>query len=305
MLIGNSESREQTNSSGFIKDVTSESFMKEVVEESKNTPVIVDFWAPWCGPCKDLGPLIEKAVKNCNGKVILAKVNIDENQAIAAQLRVQSIPTVYAFSEGQPVDGFNGAQPESVINEFVNKISELNTSGPNIEEMIQTANEELKEKNFQNAGDIFEAVLSNNPEKHEAIAGLIRVFTGLKKNSAAQELIQSLDSNLKEKSAIKEAMIAFDLLEKSSNDIGNTEKLIQLINSNPNDLQARQDLALALYGSGEVKEALDCLLESINIDPDWNEQAARKQLVDFFSAIGLTDPIVVTARKRLSALIFK
>ena len=305
MLIGNSESGEQNSSSSIIKDVTSESFIKEVVEESKNTPVIVDFWAPWCGPCKDLGPLIEKAVLNSNGKVILAKVNIDENQAIAAQLRVQSIPTVYAFSDGQPIDGFNGAQPESVINEFVKKIASLNNDGPNVDEMLQNANQELKEKNFQNAGEIFEAILSIDPEKHEAIAGLIRAFTGLKKNQAAQDLIQSLDNSTKEKSVIKEAIIAFDLFEKSSSDAPKTDQLRQLINSNPSDLQARQDLSLALYGIGQQKEALDCLLESISINPDWKEQAARKQLLDFFSAIGLTDPIVVSARKRLSALIFK
>ena len=305
MLIGNSESGEQNSSSSIIKDVTSESFIKEVVEESKNTPVIVDFWAPWCGPCKDLGPLIEKAVLNSNGKVILAKVNIDENQAIAAQLRVQSIPTVYAFSDGQPIDGFNGAQPESVINEFVKKVASLNNDGPNVDEMLQNANQELKEKNFQNAGEIFEAILSIDPEKHEAIAGLIRTFTGLKKNQAAQDLIQSLDNSTKEKSVIKEAIIAFDLFEKSSIDAPKTEQLRQLINSNPSDLQARQDLALALYGIGQQKEALDCLLESISINPDWKEKAARKQLLDFFSAIGLTDPIVVSARKRLSALIFK
>ena len=136
MLIGNSETN-GSESSNNIKDVTSDNFMEEVIELSKTTPVIVDFWAPWCGPCKELGPNIEKAVKNANGKVVLAKVNIDENQAIAAQLRVQSIPTVYAFVDGQPVDGFMGAQPESAINDFVKKISDLNKAGPNIEEMIE------------------------------------------------------------------------------------------------------------------------------------------------------------------------
>ena len=139
MLIGNSETN-GSESSNNIKDITSDNFMEEVIELSKTTPVIVDFWAPWCGPCKELGPNIEKAVNNANGKVVLAKVNIDENQAIAAQLRVQSIPTVYAFVDGQPVDGFMGAQPESAINDFVKKISDLNKAGPNIEEMIENAN---------------------------------------------------------------------------------------------------------------------------------------------------------------------
>ena len=159
MLIGNSETN-GSESSNNIKDVTSDNFMEEVIELSKTTPVIVDFWAPWCGPCKELGPNIEKAVNNANGKVVLAKVNIDENQAIAAQLRVQSIPTVYAFVDGQPVDGFMGAQPESAINDFVKKISDLNKAGPNIEEMIENANALYNEKNYSDAGEMFETILS-------------------------------------------------------------------------------------------------------------------------------------------------
>ena len=159
MLIGNSE-KNGSESSNNIKDVTSDNFMEEVIELSKTTPVIVDFWAPWCGPCKELGPNIEKAVNNANGKVVLAKVNIDENQSIAAQLRVQSIPTVYAFVDGQPVDGFMGAQPESAINDFVKKVSDLNKAGPNIEEMIENANALYNEKNYSDAGEIFETILS-------------------------------------------------------------------------------------------------------------------------------------------------
>ena len=168
MLIGNSETN-GSESSNNIKDVTSDNFMEEVIELSKTTPVIVDFWAPWCGPCKELGPNIEKAVNNANGKVVLAKVNIDENQAIAAQLRVQSIPTVYAFVDGQPVDGFMGAQPESAINDFVKKISDLNKAGPNIEEMIENANALYNEKNYSDAGEMFETILSIDAEKKEAI----------------------------------------------------------------------------------------------------------------------------------------
>ena len=171
MLIGNSETN-GSESSNNIKDVTSDNFMEEVIELSKTTPVIVDFWAPWCGPCKELGPNIEKAVNNANGKVVLAKVNIDENQAIAAQLRVQSIPTVYAFVDGQPVDGFMGAQPESAINDFVKKISDLNKAGPNIEEMIENANALYNEKNYSDAGEMFETILSIDAEKKEAISGL-------------------------------------------------------------------------------------------------------------------------------------
>lgn len=304
MLIGNSENKENTNLNS-VKDVTSENFMDEVVELSKSTPVIVDFWAPWCGPCKELGPNIEKAVNNANGKVVLAKVNIDENQAIAAQLRVQSIPTVYAFVDGQPVDGFMGAQPESTINEFVKKVSDLNKSGPNIDEMLETANSLYQEKNFSDAGEMFETILSIDAEKKEAISGYIRSLVGLKKYDAASNFINSIEDKLKEDNLVKEAVAALDLSMKAENASSQTSELKMKIEKNPKDMEARQELAVALYGSGETEEALDCLLESISVNRGWNEEAARKQLVEFFSAIGLQDPIVVSARKRLSSILFK
>ena len=304
MLIGNSENKENTNFNS-VKDVTSENFMEEVVELSKSTPVIVDFWAPWCGPCKELGPNIEKAVNNANGKVVLAKVNIDENQAIAAQLRVQSIPTVYAFVDGQPVDGFMGAQPESTINEFVKKVSDLNKSGPNIDEMLETANSLYQEKNFSDAGEMFETILSIDAEKKEAISGYIRSLVGLKKYDAASNFINSIEDKLKEDNLVKEAVAALDLSMKAENASSQTSELKMKIEKNPKDMEVRQELAVALYGSGETEEALDCLLESISVNRGWNEEAARKQLVEFFSAIGLQDPIVVSARKRLSSILFK
>ena len=304
MLIGNSENKENTNLNS-VKDVTSENFMEEVVELSKSTPVIVDFWAPWCGPCKELGPNIEKAVNNANGKVVLAKVNIDENQAIAAQLRVQSIPTVYAFVDGQPVDGFMGAQPESTINEFVKKVSDLNKSGPNIDEMLETANSLYQEKNFSDAGEMFETILSIDAEKKEAISGYIRSLVGLKKYDAASNFINSIEYKLKEDNLVKEAVAALDLSMKAENASSQTSELKMKIEKNPKDMESRQELAVALYGSGETEEALDCLLESISVNRGWNEEAARKQLVEFFSAIGLQDPIVVSARKRLSSILFK
>ena len=304
MLIGNFENKENTNLNS-VKDVTSENFMEEVVELSKSTPVIVDFWAPWCGPCKELGPNIEKAVNNANGKVVLAKVNIDENQAIAAQLRVQSIPTVYAFVDGQPVDGFMGAQPESTINEFVKKVSDLNKNGPNIDEMLETANSLYQEKNFSDAGEMFETILSIDAEKKEAISGYIRSLVGLKKYDAASNFIDSIEDKLKEDNLVKEAVAALDLSMKAENASSQTSELKMKIEKNPKDMEARQELAVALYGSGETEEALDCLLESISVNRGWNEEAARKQLVEFFSAIGLQDPIVVSARKRLSSILFK
>ena len=304
MLIGDSDTNTSSNTNN-IKDVTSENFMEEVVELSKSTPVIVDFWAPWCGPCKELGPNIEKAVSGTNGKVILAKVNIDENQAIAAQLRVQSIPTVYAFVDGQPVDGFMGAQPESAINDFVKKVSDLNKSGPNIDEMLENADSLYKEKNYADAGEVFETILSIDAEKKEAISGYIRSLIGLKKYEAASDFISSIEDKIKEDNIVKEAIAALDLTIKAEGASSKTSELRMKIESNPKDMESRQELAIALYGAGEIEGALDCLLDSINFDRNWNEEAARKQLVEFFSAIGLQDPIVVSARKRLSSILFR
>ena len=304
MLIGDSDTNTSSNTNN-IKDVTSENFMEEVVELSKSTPVIVDFWAPWCGPCKELGPNIEKAVSGTNGKVVLAKVNIDENQAIAAQLRVQSIPTVYAFVDGQPVDGFMGAQPESAINDFVKKVSDLNKSGPNIDEMLENADSLYKEKNYADAGEVFETILSIDAEKKEAISGYIRSLIGLKKYEAASDFISSIEDKIKEDNIVKEAIAALDLTIKAEGASSKTSELRMKIESNPRDMESRQELAIALYGAGEVEGALDCLLDSINFDRNWNEEAARKQLVEFFSAIGLQDPIVVSARKRLSSILFR
>lgn len=304
MLIGDSDTNTSSNTNN-IKDVTSENFMEEVVELSKSTPVIVDFWAPWCGPCKELGPNIEKAVSGTNGKVILAKVNIDENQAIAAQLRVQSIPTVYAFVDGQPVDGFMGAQPESAINDFVKKVSDLNKSGPNIDEMLESADSLYKEKNYADAGEVFETILSIDAEKKEAISGYIRSLIGLKKYEAASDFISSIEDKIKEDNIVKEAIAALDLTIKADGASSKTSELRMKIESNPKDMESRQELAIALYGAGEIEGALDCLLDSINFDRNWNEEAARKQLVEFFSAIGLQDPIVVSARKRLSSILFR
>ena len=304
MLIGDSDTNTSSNTNN-IKDVTSENFMEEVIELSKSTPVIVDFWAPWCGPCKELGPNIEKAVSGTNGKVILAKVNIDENQAIAAQLRVQSIPTVYAFVDGQPVDGFMGAQPESAINDFVKKVSDLNKSGPNIDEMLENADSLYKEKNYADAGEVFETILSIDAEKKEAISGYIRSLIGLKKYEAASDFISSIEDKIKEDNIVKEAIAALDLTIKAEGASSKTSELRMKIESNPKDMESRQELAIALYGAGEIEGALDCLLDSINFDRNWNEEAARKQLVEFFSAIGLQDPIVVSARKRLSSILFR
>ena len=198
-----------------------------------------------------------------------------------------------------------GAQPESTINEFVKKVSDLNKSGPNIDEMLETANSLYQEKNFSDAGEMFETILSIDAEKKEAISGYIRSLVGLKKYDAASNFINSIEDKLKEDNLVKEAVAALDLSMKAENASSQTSELKMKIEKNPKDMEARQELAVALYGSGETEEALDCLLESISVNRGWNEEAARKQLVEFFSAIGLQDPIVVSARKRLSSILFK
>ena len=287
-----------------IKDVSENTFVPEVVEKSKEKIVIVDFWAPWCGPCKALTPILESQATKKKEHLEVVKVNVDENQGIASQLRVQSIPAVFAFSDGQPVDGFMGAQPESAINDFVKKISDLNKAGPNIEEMIENANALYNEKNYSDAGEMFETILSIDAEKKEAISGYIRSLVGLKKYDAAENFIESIDDKLKDDNLVKDAIGALELSLKAKNASSKTDELRMKIETNPKDMEARQELAVALYGSGEIEEALNCLLDSISVDRNWNEEAARKQLVEFFSAIGLQDPVVVSARKRLSSILF-
>ena len=307
MLIGQTENSNNTNDKGNLNilDVSEENFVAEVIEKSKEIPVIVDFWAPWCGPCKQITPALEKAVQSESGKVILAKVNIDENQSIAAQLRIQSIPTIYAFQDGQPVDGFTGAQPESAISEFVKKISSLNKNAPNIDELISSANNELVNKNFEIAGEIFEKVLSYDEKNIPAIAGMIRTFIGLNKFEEAESFIENLDKDILDQNEIKDAISALNLMQNSainSTEIGVLEK--KLI-KNPNDLQSNFDLAIALFGSNNKEKAINLLLDSISINQNWNDGEARKKLLEFFSAIGHSDPFVVESRKRLSSLIFK
>ena len=197
-----------------------------------------------------------------------------------------------------------GAQPESAINDFVKKISDLNKAGPNIEEMIENANALYNEKNYSDAGEMFETILSIDAEKKEAISGYIRSLVGLKKYDAAENFIESIDDKLKDDNLVKDAIGALELSLKAKNASSKTDELRIKIETNPKDMEARQELAVALYGSGEIEEALNCLLDSISVDRNWNEEAARKQLVEFFSAIGLQDPVVVSARKRLSSILF-
>ena len=292
------------NAANVTIDVDVNNFMAEVVEESSKQPVIVQFWAPWCGPCKQLSPILEKVVALANGKVKMARINIDDNQQIAQQLRVQSVPTVYAFVDGQPVDGFTGAQPESTLTQFIEKISALGGTGADIATMLEAGNAAAEAQDFAGAMKIFKQVMDADPESADALAGLVRCSVGMKDHQVAREIVDQLNNECLEKPAMQAAILALELSERaaeSAADLGTAQASVE---ANPYDLQARQDLAMALYAAGDNAGAMDQLLESIRIDRDWNEDAARVQLLEFFKTLGAANPDVMTARRRLSALLF-
>ena len=285
-------------------DVDMNNFTAEVVEGSAQQPVIVQFWAPWCGPCKQLGPVLEKVVAAANGKVKMVRVNIDDNQQIAQQLRVQSVPTVYAFVDGQPVDGFAGAQPESAVTQFIEKVSSLGGTGADIASMLDAGNAAVETQDFAGAMQIFQQVLEAEPDSAEALAGLVRCLTGMKDHQAAREIVDQLTDEFREKPAMRAAIDALELAERAAESAGDLDMAQAAVAANPNDLQARQDLAMALFATGDNAGAMDQLLESIRIDRSWNEDAARMQLLEFFKTLGAANPDVMTARRQLSTLLF-
>ena len=285
-------------------DVDMNNFMAEVVEGSSQQPVIVQFWAPWCGPCKQLGPVLEKVVAAANDKVKMVRVNIDDNQQIAQQLRVQSVPTVYAFVDGQPVDGFAGAQPESAVTQFIEKVSSLGGAGADVASMLDAGNAAVETQDFASAMQIFQQVMEADPDSAEALAGLVRCLTGMKDHQAAREIVDQLTDEFREKPAMQAAIDALELAERAAESAGNLDVAKAAVAANPNDLQARQDLAMALFATGDNAGAMAQLLESIRIDRTWNEEAARMQLLEFFKTLGAANPDVMTARRQLSTLLF-
>lgn len=296
-----------TTPNDLIKDTTEATFMADVVEMSQTVPVIVDFWAPWCGPCKTLGPALESAVTAAKGAVKMVKVNVDENQAIAGQLRIQSIPTVYAFWQGQPVDGFQGAITPAEITEFVTKISEVGGGVPEedggLDDAVEAAEAMLAEGAVVDAAQTFAAILGEDANHVGALAGLARAHLALGEVAQAEGILSTAPDeifNAPELDAVR-AQVA---LAKQAQNAGPVADLTAAVEANPDDHQARLDLATALHAEGDVEGAINALLDSIRRDMNWNEGAAKAQLFTIFDAMTPQDPLVLTGRRKLSSILF-
>ncbi len=288
-----------------VKDTDTAGFAVDVIEASMAQPVIVDFWAPWCGPCKTLGPALEKVVRAARGKVRMVKMNIDENQQLAAQMRIQSIPAVYAFFQGKPVDGFAGAVPESQLKTFVDKLVQLaGGADAGLEDALAQAKELLAADDFQGAAGIYNQILQVEQESPTAIAGLARCLIGVGDLGQARQLIDGVSADLAKNPEIVGVLRTIELAEQTAGSSGDIPALMEKLAGDHDDHQTRFDLAMALYGDDKREAAVDELLEIVRRDREWNEQAARKQLVTFFEAFGSAEPLSVSGRRRLSSILF-
>ena len=286
---------------GLVIESNTEKFGDDVINASSNVPIIVDFWAPWCEPCKQMTPILEKLVLEYNGQVKLVKINIDENQALAQQLRVQSIPMVYAFKDGRPADVFSGALPESQLRKFIEKLT--GEDGSPIDQAVQQANSLIEAGDTENASSIFNQILAADSQNAEAHVGLIKCLMTTGESDQARNYIAGLSEELRTNQSISAIQTALELEEQTA-EAGEVGELKQILQDNPDDHQARFDYALALYGAGETEIAVEELVEIIKSNREWNDDAARQQLFKIFEALGHADPITVAGRRKMSTVLF-
>lgn len=301
MLLNQGTNPAAAAADGLVIDVTTQSFVKDVIEESKRQPVLVDFWAPWCGPCKTLGPVIEKAVLASNGKVKLAKMNIDEHPQVAQQLGVQSIPAVFAFSNGQPVDGFVGAIPEGEVKAFIERLA--GPAGIDAAELVKAAEATLQAGDAEQAAAMFAQILAAQPDNVQALAGLARCHIAGGNLELARQTLALIPKDKANDPAVTAAQAALDLAEQAK-DVGDIGPLEARVSANPLDHQARFDLAVALNAHNNRPAALEHLIAIVRRDRKWNDDGARKQLVQFFDAWGPNDENTVEGRRKLSSILF-
>lgn len=301
-MLGLGEKTAAPAASDLIKDGTEATFMADVIDASREVPVIVDFWATWCGPCKQLGPALEAAVTAAKGKVRLVKIDVDRNQMIASQMRVQSIPTVYAFWQGQPVDGFQGALPASQIKAFIDKLTGLAGDG-GLADALAAAEEMLAEGAAADAAETFAAILEEEPGNAAAYAGLVRAHLATGSLDQAEAFLNGAPAALAKAKEIEAARAQLELARQAAS-AGPEAELRAAVEADPANHQARFDLAVALNAAGKVDEAVDQLLDLFRRDRDWNDGAAKTQLFTIFEALKPQDPIVLKGRRRLSSMIF-
>ena len=285
----------------IIKDSDTNNFSTDVIDQSTKIPVVVDFWAPWCGPCKQLSPTLDKLAREYGGKIQLVKINVDENQELATQMRVQSIPMVVAFKDGQPVDGFAGALPESQLRQFFEKLT--GSEGSPIEQALEKASMMVANGDTQNAAEIYSQILAQDPINAASHAGVAKCLIEAEGIEKAQAYLKGLDADILNKEEVKSVLAAIDL-EHASTDTEETDSLRQKLATSPDDPQLRYDLAIALYGDGSSEEAINILVELVKTHKTWNEEAARAQLLKIFEALGHSDPITIEGRRKLSVVIF-